>query len=129
MRLPDFIFGRDRDREAAEGLQLAGVVVTDFTKSEEQLTAVEWREIELFVDWLAVVVDAEPGLREAGYWRKRALRDPLALPLAEEVMRERMVGHLILTFEVDQAGMVCVTCSELMSSRAAVDENIRRGMH
>jgi hypothetical protein len=129
MRLPDFVFGRNKDREAAEGLQLAGVVVTDFAKPEDRLTVAEWREIEVFVDWLAVAVDTEPDLYEVGYWRKWLLADHSALPLAEEVMRERMVGHLVLTFEVDRAGMVCVACSELMSSRAAVDENIRRGMH
>jgi hypothetical protein len=52
MRLPDFIFGRNEDREAAVGLRLAGVIITDFPKPEAQLSVAEWREIQDFVDEL-----------------------------------------------------------------------------
>jgi hypothetical protein len=40
-----------------------------------------------------------------------------------------MVGYLILTFEVDHAGMVTVTSSECAPTREEVEAGIRRGMH
>ena len=101
MRLPDFIFGRNEDREAADGLRLAGVIITDFPKPEAQLSVAEWREIQDFLNELtAAAVRDDANLYEVGYWRDVPPEDGLEPPYPEEIVRQRMVGHLVLTFDV-----------------------------
>jgi hypothetical protein len=130
MRLPDFIFGRNEDREAADGSYLAGVLVTDFAKSGDQLTKAEWRELEGFVDQLVIAVDCEPNLQQVGYWRDGLLSaDHSIPPFSEEMIRERMVGHLVLTFTIDRAGMIYFEGGGCAATRNEVDASIRRGMH
>jgi hypothetical protein len=128
-RLPDFIFGRDGDREAADGLHLAGVLVTDFAKPEDQLTQTEWREIEAFIDQLVAAAYTDTALYQAGYWRNQLPPDRHTTLFPDEAVKARMVGHLVLSFDVDRAGMVCVTSSGCAPTRAEVDENVRRGMN
>jgi hypothetical protein len=130
MRLPDFIFGRNEDREAAVGLRLAGVIITDFPKPEAQLSVAEWREIQDFVDELVAAAGRDDSnLHEAGFWREVPPPDRFVPPFPEEIVRQRMVGHLVLTFDVAGDGMVYVTGSECAATREEVDAGIRRSMH
>jgi hypothetical protein len=130
MALPDFIFGRNQDREAADGLRLAGVLITDFTKPEERLTPAEWREIAIFINQLGAAVAIEPTLRQAGYWRDGLLSaEHHSPPFSDEMVLARMVGHLVLTVGIDDAGMACMMGSECAATRKEVDTSIRRGMH
>lgn len=128
MRLPDFFFGRDQTREEAEGLRLAGVLVTDFATPKDSLFADEWQEIMSFVDDIVAAVDRDPNVNEIGYWRGVPPSDGLASPYPEEAVRERMVGHLVLSIEVDQDGGVYVVSSECAATREEVDTTIRQGL-
>jgi hypothetical protein len=50
-------------------------------------------------------------------------------PFPDEAVLARMVGHLVLSFEIDSAGMAHALSSEFATSRREVDEALRRGMH
>ncbi len=100
--LPDFIFMRDRAREASGGFLLAGTLVTDFPRREgARLSEAETRELEAVIKRVLAETRRDPERRQVSMWRGAMPADAI---ITDDLLRRRVASSVLIEVRIDPRG-------------------------